>query len=249
MTAQSLDCLFSYQYAMVENKPSIRTIQAAQQLLHDRIRSPCFLTFLREAQLIGVNARQDAHGDESHGRVKDPRLDVERVAHKPRVRGGAKRRQQQQQVDVAADAVPLPERPGPGRAAVQRRSGPHGEADEVLTPEQQRQRATQRAVEAGEVLRVVALFVEVDGGEAGGKGRKRGQVEVPVHGLADALLAGRVRRLQRENRLHEEKEAGDLREGMPREEHQRTREKAAGQGEGKGDDGRLGDEAGACTLG
>ncbi len=195
-----------------------------------------------------MNAWQDSYGDESHGRVKDPRLNLQGVAHKARVGGGAKGRQQQQEIDVATDAVPFPKRPGPGRAAVQRRRGPHGEADQVLAPEEQRQRAAQGAVERGKVLGVVALLVEVDGDEAGGKGRKRGKVEVGVHGLADAFLARRVRRLQDENRLHQEHQAEDLRERVPREEHQGTGQEAARQGEGKGDDGRLRDEARAYIM-
>lgn len=255
VTPQFECCPFRHQYAILDDINQASTaFETSQQPLYHKTHILSFLSsvpalrLLREAQFVGVNARQDPHGDESHGRVKDPRLNLERVAHEPRVRSGAKRRQQQQQVDVAADAVPLPERPGAGRAAVQRRRGPHGEADEVLAPEEQRQRAAQRAVEAGKVLGAVALLVEVDGGEAGGKSRKGGQVEVRVHGLADALLAGRVRWLQREDGLDEEEEAGDLREGVPREEDQRPRQEAAGQGEGKGDDGCLGDEAGACAV-
>lgn len=200
---------------------------------------------LPKAHLIKMNARQYADRNQSHGHVKHPALDVEHVAHKARVRRGAKRRQDQQQVRVAAGAVELPQRTRARLAAVQRRRRPHGEADGVLGPEQHRQRGAERAVQAGKVRRRAALLVEVDGGEAGGEGRKRGQVEPGVHRLADALLPRVVRRLQHQDGLQQRHEAEELRQRVPRKQAQGPREQPPGEGQRKGDDGRLRDETGA----
>lgn len=164
----------------------------------------CLRLPLAEAQLVAVDARQDPHGNQGHGRPKDPRFNLQRLSDKSRVSGRAECAQKQKKIEITTGTVPFPHGLCLCLAAKDGRRGPHGEADQILTPERQRQEAAERSVEGSEMFGIVPLLVEIDGDEAGGKEQKGGAVEVGVDSLADAFLTRSVRRLQDKNRLDQE---------------------------------------------
>ena len=161
-----------------------------------------------EAQLLHLDPRQNPRQRNNTRNNNSPKLHLEHILIKRRLRRRTNRRKHKHQNNIPTHTVVLVDALRIIHTAIQSRQEILREADQRLHNDQDVRDETQDRVRRLEMHALVRELVDLDDDETGDRGGKRDPVEARVYQCALLLLLGCVCWLQHEHALDVEEDGG-----------------------------------------